>query len=303
MLAFCTDLPLMQFAYKEMRTKLDHNARLMDKMIPKNFNVACRRPTPGNGYLEALIAEKTTVFTENINAITPKGFTTQDGTEYEVDVIICATGFDTSFRPRFPIIGLDGISLNEQWKDLPKSYISISAPKFPNYFIYSGPWSPVAQGSVLPILTLLSKHFIQIIRKMRKQHIRRLSPKQSAVDDFIDHCSAYLGRTCWADPCTSWFKQGTKDGPVVMWPGSRLAFMDLMQRPNFEDYEIEYWSGNRWGWLGNGFTTTEFDGVSDITYYLDGEKPTAEEIVSDLDRIKGDLAKAKIGEEPGVNGA
>ena len=130
---------------------------------------------------------------------------------------------------------------------------------------------------------------------MRKQHVRRLSPKQSAVNDFMEHCAAYLPRTCWADPCTSWFKQGTKDGQVVMWPGSRLAFFDLMQRVNWEDYEVEYWSGNRWGWLGNGFSSVEFDGETDITYYLDGEKPDSTDLASELDTLKGKLAKTHIG--------
>jgi cation diffusion facilitator CzcD-associated flavoprotein CzcO len=38
-------------------------------------------------------------------------------TEHEFDVIICATGFDTSFRPRFPIMGRDGINLQDMWAD------------------------------------------------------------------------------------------------------------------------------------------------------------------------------------------
>ncbi|KIW95433.1 uncharacterized protein Z519_04017 [Cladophialophora bantiana CBS 173.52] len=257
------------FAYKEMASKLGHNPRLVDRMIPKDFNVGCRRPTPGNGYLEALVGEKTTCYTDSIGAITPKGFVTADGEEVEVDVIICATGFDTSFRPRFPIIGLEGESLSKQWEKLPASYISVAAPKMPNYFMYTGPFGPVAQGSVLPLLTLCSNYVIQIIQKMRKQHIRRLYPKETAIEDFMEHAALYMQRTCWSDPCTSWFKQGTTDGPIIMWPGSRLAFFDLMETPNFEDYEIEYWSKNRWGWLGNGFSTIEFDGKSDITYYLD----------------------------------
>jgi hypothetical protein len=134
--------------------------------------------------------------------------------------------------------------------------------------MYSGPYSPVAQGSIFPLATLFTNHFIKIIKKMRREHIRRLSPKDSAVKDFCEHARVYLQRTAWADPCSSWFKQGRKDGNVVMWPASRLAFFDLMAEPKYEDYEIEYWSGNRWGYLGNGFTTGEFDG-SDISYYLD----------------------------------
>lgn len=161
------------------------------------------------------------------------------------------------------------MTLAEKWKDFPRSYLGLGADGFPNYFIYSGPYSPVAQGSLLPILTLLTRHIIKIVRKMRKQHIRRISPKASAVTDFIEHANTYFPRTCWADPCTSWFKQGTKSGPIVIWPGSRLAFFDVLKDPQWEDYDIEYWGVNRWSFLGNGFNKTEFDGMSDITWYLD----------------------------------
>ncbi|WEW56238.1 hypothetical protein PRK78_001677 [Emydomyces testavorans] len=255
------------FAYTEMTSKLGDNSHLRSKIIPQNFNVGCRRPTPGNGYLEALVGPKTTCYTEPVAGITSKGVLTKDGTEVDVDVIICATGFDTTFRPRFPIIGLDGKNIADRWAEAAESYISVSIPNVPNYFMYNGPYSPLAQGSILPLHTLFSNHFIQIIKKMRKEHIRRLSPKESAMRDFVEHASLYLQRTAWADPCSSWFKQGKKDGNIVMWPGSRLAFFDLIKEPKFEDYEIEYWSGNRWGYLGNGFSKVEFDG-SDISHYL-----------------------------------
>lgn len=127
-----------------MRSKLGNNQLLMDKMIPKNFNVTYRRLTPGNGYLEALIGEKITVFTKNIAGITFIGFLIANGTEHEVDIIICATGFDTSYRPRFPFIGLDGVNLAKKWEKFPVSYVGLAASKFFNYFIYSGSFTPVA---------------------------------------------------------------------------------------------------------------------------------------------------------------
>jgi hypothetical protein len=34
-----------EHAENEMRTKLNNDARLTDKMIPKNFNPGCRRPS------------------------------------------------------------------------------------------------------------------------------------------------------------------------------------------------------------------------------------------------------------------
>ncbi|KAK2733097.1 hypothetical protein FQN57_002308 [Myotisia sp. PD_48] len=268
----------VKFAHKEMSTKLGNDQRLKDKIIPQTFNVGCRRPTPGNGYLEALVGEKTTCYTDNIGGITPKGFLTADGTEVEVDVIICATGFDTSFRPRFPVIGLDKQDIATRWAKQPDCYLAVGVSNVPNYFMYIGPYGPVAQGSILPLITLFTNYFIHVIQKMRKEHIRRISPKQSAEKAFVEHAQLYLQRTAWADPCTSWFKQGRRDGTIVMWPGTRLAFFEAVRKPKYEDYDIEYWSGNRWGWLGNGFTAREFDRGSDISYYMNGKMFPEEEV-------------------------
>lgn len=252
-----------------MKRKLGGDPRLVDKIIPKTFNVGCRRPTPGNGYLEALVGDKTTVFTETIAGITPTGFKDQEGKEYECDVIICATGFDTSYRPPFPVIGLDETLLAEQWAVIPESYLGIAAPRMPNYLMFTGPFTPVAQGSILPLLTQISSYSLRIIRKMYVQHIRRVTPKASAIRDFMEHCRAYLPRTCWADPCTSWFKQGRSDGPIVMWPGSRLAFLEAIKEPQWEDFDIEYHPGNRFGYLGSGFHVCEFTKNGNTTHYLD----------------------------------
>ncbi|OOF92101.1 hypothetical protein ASPCADRAFT_153419 [Aspergillus carbonarius ITEM 5010] len=265
----CIFIDTAQSSFKTMCDKLESKPHVRDAIIPKNFNVACRRPTPGNGYLETLASDKTTVFTERIQAITPAGvIDSATGIEHPVDVIICATGFDTSYRPRFPIIGLNGTNLSDKWATFPTSYLAIGVDEFPNYFTYSGPYAPTGHGSILSIISHLTHHFIQIVKRMRKEHIRRLSPKASAVRDFVEHAQTFLPRTCWSDPCSSWFKQGRTDGPVVIWPGSRLSFFEALRTPTLSDYDLEYWSGNRFGYLGSGFLDAEFTG-GNVTWYLD----------------------------------
>lgn len=81
-----------RFSTKEMTTKLAGRKDIMDKIIPTNFGVGCRRPTPGNGFLEALTASHVTTFSQALTRVTDKGFIDHDGNEHEVDVIICATG-------------------------------------------------------------------------------------------------------------------------------------------------------------------------------------------------------------------
>lgn len=75
-----------------MKTKLNHDEYLIDHLIPKDFNIGCRRPTPGNGFLEALTNPKTNVHFGEIDRITETGFVDKNGKQHEVDTIICATG-------------------------------------------------------------------------------------------------------------------------------------------------------------------------------------------------------------------
>jgi cation diffusion facilitator CzcD-associated flavoprotein CzcO len=73
------------------------------------------------------------VVTTAIQAVTKTGLLMADGSNLEADAIICATGFDTSFRPWFPVVAFDH-DLREVWKEEPAAYMSIAAAKVPNYF-------------------------------------------------------------------------------------------------------------------------------------------------------------------------
>ena len=65
--------------------------------------LGCRRLTPGDGYLEALTEDNVEPVFDNIAEITEKGLKTVAGNFYEVDVIICATGFGSYILEIFEI--------------------------------------------------------------------------------------------------------------------------------------------------------------------------------------------------------
>ncbi|KAF1957951.1 FAD/NAD(P)-binding domain-containing protein [Byssothecium circinans] len=257
-----------EYSFNEMRTKLNNDARLCDKIIPKNFNPGCRRPTPAPGYLEALVANNTTIFTDHIHSITETGFVDHEGSSHEVDLIICATGFNTSWLPRFPFIA-NGVDLRNFWGSEKgvTSYLSVAIPTFPNTFSYCGPYGPLGHGSFMPLIEQWTRYIFSAITKLQVENIKSLTPKLAPSLHFRQHADLFLQRTAWTSPCRSWFKQGKTDGQTAIWPGSRLHFLEMMQAVRWEDYELEYWSSNIFEFLGNGFEKREFDG-RDITNYL-----------------------------------
>lgn len=143
------------FADMRARMKAALNNESLEWTIPE-FGVGCRRLTPGVGYLETLGSDKVKVVRGSVVSLTETGCVCDDGQEYPVDILICATGFDTSFKPRFPIIGHGGVDLQEAWATEPKSYFGVGAPHMPNYFTFIGPNSPIGNG---PVLIAMGKSF------------------------------------------------------------------------------------------------------------------------------------------------
>ena len=116
-----------------MRRRLGERDDLAEKLVP-DYPVGCRRTTPATGYLEVLTQPNAKVVTATIEKATRDGLVTSDGEEMKFDAIVAASGFDTSFRPAFPVVGLDGVDLRDAWKDTPRAYISLAVAGYPNYF-------------------------------------------------------------------------------------------------------------------------------------------------------------------------
>ncbi|KAK1819067.1 hypothetical protein LTR12_006513 [Friedmanniomyces endolithicus] len=256
-----------EFSYEQMARHLKNDPRLVDKIIPKSFNPGCRRPTPAPGYLDALVAPNATIFTDAIGSITEKGFTEHEGNEHECDVIICATGFDTSWRPRFPLVNGQGVDLRDFWAKDVTSYLSIGIPTYPNHFTFCGPYGPLGHGSFMPLIERWTTYMFDVISKAQEENIKSFTPRLDLSLQFRQHADLFLQRTAWTSACRSWFKQGKQDGQAAIYPGSRLHFLHLLERPRYEDFEMEYWDSNRFAFMGNGFDEREFDG-RDITHYL-----------------------------------
>lgn len=70
-----------------------------------------------------------------ISEITAQAVVADDGKTYKVDVIIAATGYDTSYVPAFELIGRNGVDLGKRWKATgAEAYFTCAVPDMPNYF-------------------------------------------------------------------------------------------------------------------------------------------------------------------------
>lgn len=115
-------------------------------LCPKAYSFNGKRVPTGFHYYETfnrpnvhLVDVKSTPITE----ITEKGVKVGD-TEYELDVLICATGFDamTGTLTVIDIVGRNGQVLREKWSSGIRSNLGIMMNGFPNLFLSLGPQTP-----------------------------------------------------------------------------------------------------------------------------------------------------------------
>ncbi len=102
-----------------------------------------------NGYYDVFNQDNVTladIRANPIKRITSNSVITEDGQEYEVDVLVLATGFDavSGAITHMDITGVDGLTMKEYWKDGLRTHLGLASAGFPNFFYLYGPQSPTA---------------------------------------------------------------------------------------------------------------------------------------------------------------
>ncbi|KLT38493.1 FAD/NAD(P)-binding domain-containing protein [Cutaneotrichosporon oleaginosum] len=238
-----------------MRDKLARKPEIAAAILP-DFPVGCKRLSPGPGYLEALCEDNCGLVTDKIESFTPRGIRTADGTEHELDIIVCATGFDVTFIPAFPIIGRGGINIQELWAKESRTYLGMFAPEMPNAFNVLTTQAAAGSGSLLVVLEQQCAYITKMIGKCQRDGYRSFAPRRKAVDDFLKYTDAYFGRTVLTSSCRSWYKNGETGEATIraIWPGSGSHAFMALQHPRWEDFEWETIKEHEhsMSWLGNG---------------------------------------------------
>ena len=154
---------LMLAAYPDVVTDLESNrivsdwvkekirARIKDpelarKLMPQ-YPMGAKRLCVDTDYFETFNRDNVTLVDLRESALdgfTGNGLQLANGTGYELDAVIFATGFDamTGALLAVDVRGRQGLSLREKWRDGTRNYLGVTVSGFPNLFMITGPGSP-----------------------------------------------------------------------------------------------------------------------------------------------------------------
>ena len=147
----------------------------------------CKRPCFHDEYLPTFNRSNVTLVNTDgrgVERITERGIVA-NGTEYPVDCIVFATGFEvgTSYTRRagYDIIGRNGLSLSDKWANGWRTLYGLQANSFPNCF-FLGFTQTALSVNVPHALNEQAKHVTYILNQARQRGATRIEATLEAEE-------------------------------------------------------------------------------------------------------------------------
>jgi len=205
-----------EFVREKMRARL-HDPKLCDLLIPQDYGFGTHRVPLENGFLEAFLranVEAVSVKDNPIERVTPNGVRLQDGTEYPLDVLILATGFDagTGALTRIDIRGRGGRSLKQDWGREIRTTMGLQVHGYPNLFTTAAPLAPsAALCNMTTCLQQQAEWISNCIQYMRANNLKICEPTRQAEDQWIAHHEEIAAATL-VTKTNSWYMGSNVEG-------------------------------------------------------------------------------------------
>lgn len=206
-------------------------------LVP-DYPVGGKRILISDDYYQTLNRDNVHVETAGIDHLAEDAVVTRDGRSVRADVVIHATGFEsTSFLAPMEIQGLGGRSLGDDWKDGARAYKGITVAGFPNLFLMYGPNTNLGHNSIIFMIECQATYILDCLRQMRARGLRVIDLRPQVMAAFDARTQRELQRTVWAVTGKSWYKN--EDGRITNnWSGTTLRYWWSTRRANLSDYQI-----------------------------------------------------------------
>ena len=214
-----------------------------EKLVPKDHPFGAKRVPLESGYYEVYNRDNVLLVDLHeipIERITPKGIKTS-AAEYDLDMIIFATGFDavTGAFSRIDIRGVGGQALKDKWADGPCTYLGLQSAGFPNLFTLVGPHNGATFCNIPRCIEQNVEWVTNCLRYMREHNYERIAATPEAEDAWTRHVAETAAHTLL--PMTdSWFMGANTPGKkhaFLLYAGGSPAYRAKCEEAAAKGYE------------------------------------------------------------------
>jgi len=203
--------------------------------IKPDYVAGCKRILLSDDFLPTLAMDSVDLVTEPIDHFREMKLVTKAGTEIEADLVVLATGFETTkMMGHMMVTGPSGQTVQSAWKDGIKAHRSVAIAGFPNFFMMYGPGSNLGHSSIIIMFEAEAKLIANLIKTADDCGVT-IEPCPNAQAAWNERLQSALSERVWATDCDSWYKD--EHGRIFsLWPWSTTRFIREMKRTPLSEF-------------------------------------------------------------------
>lgn len=209
---------------------------LRAKLTP-HYTMGCKRVLVSDDFYPAVTQPDVEIVTEGIQEVREHSVVATDGQEYQVDAIICGTGFHVT-DTRFPqlIYGRDGSSLGEHWQKGVSAYRGTTVSGFPNLFLLIGPNTGLGHNSMVFMIEAQLRYILDCLRLMKRKHWQTVEVRAESQGAFNQALQRRMQHTVWTSGCASWYLDA-RGRNTTLWPSFTFNFWRQTRHFDVQHYQ------------------------------------------------------------------
>ncbi|AWW39121.1 cyclohexanone monooxygenase [Streptomyces sp. AS58] len=208
--------------------------------LTPDYRIGCKRILLSSEYYPALTRPNVDVVAGGLAEVRDSTVVAADGTRAEVDAIIFGTGFHVTDMPIADrVVGADGRTLAEVWKDGMEALRGASAAGFPNWMTIIGPNTGLGNSSMILMIESQLNYLADFVRQLDVLGGRvALDARPSSVHTWNRRVQDRMKRTVWnTGGCTSWYLDAAGRNTTI-WPGTTSEFRRATRRVDLSEYTV-----------------------------------------------------------------
>jgi 4-hydroxyacetophenone monooxygenase len=231
---------MRQYAMAHLEAKFADRPDLLTKLTP-DCPIFSKRILLDAGFFDALKRDHVTLEDGKVAEVTADGVRMADGREYNVDIIACATGFDVAnMLGKLEIHGEGGRSLRDEWgQDDPRSYLGVTVPGYPNYFLTVGPNSAPNHAAGQNLISEVQVNYIiECLDWMVAENKCAVEPKREAFEAWNAEIDERMKQMIWTHPKANSYYNNSNGRVFLSWPYRLVDYWNAMRGPVKKDFEL-----------------------------------------------------------------
>ncbi len=209
------------------------------------YPYGCKRPTFHDEYLPSFNKPHVHLVDtapRGVNEINENGVV-HDGTEYPLDVLIYATGFQWMATSTFNmIVGREGKSLSEKWQtEGTKTFLGIHSHGFPNLFIVSGPQGGGGSFNFTDAIDQHADYIVWMLSTMRDRGVDIVDIERTPEEEYAEHCRVADINTAPLRDCISYYNGHgeAEPGSLAYYGGGNWHKYRIRAQESLEPYVFQ----------------------------------------------------------------